>query len=265
MAVNAPELDPLEASRAPFVEHLRELRYRLLIAIAAIGVGFAISWTWTEEIFAFLLAPLQEAALQQPTGDKTLAQMHHRDLTEPFFVLLKTAFFGGVVLAVPVLMYQVWAFIAPGLYPDERRTAGPFVVVATLCFLIGGAFSYYGIMPYAYAFLLEFSDGVSKPDLMMKEYLGITTKLILAFGFIFEMPVITTFLAKVGVVNYKQMLRFWRYALVLCFIVGAMLTPPDLISQVMLAGPMILLYFISIGCAYLFGHRPTDTPDEASA
>ena len=242
--------DNLEASRAPFVEHLRELRNRLIISIIAIVIGFLIAWNWREEVFLMLLEPLKIAAAGSSDG-----QIYHRDITESFFVLLKTSLFSGVIIAIPVIMYQIWLFIAPGLYANERRTAIPFVVFSTICFLGGGWFCYKLILPFAYEFLLAFASDVSQPQLMMQEYLSVTTKLILAFGAIFEMPIITTFLAKMGVVNHMMMLRFWRYAVVICFIVGAMLTPPDLISQVMLAGPMMLLYFISVGCAYIFGPR----------
>lgn len=257
--------DPVEDSRASFIEHLTELRNRIVIILIAVTAGFAISWMWIEEIFTFLLIPLQDAARANKI-DIDSAQMYHRSLTEHFFVLLKTGVYSGILLTIPVSLYQLWKFIAPGLYPDERKVVVPFVVMSTLCFLFGSAFCYYLIMPYAYGFLLGFADNITKPQLMMTEYLDLSVKLILAFGAVFEMPIVTTLLARIGIINYKMMLDFWRYAVVLCFIFGAMLTPPDLISQLLLAGPMMVLYFISVGCAYLFGRPPAEpTPPEEAA
>lgn len=248
--------EPVEASRAPLVEHLRELRKRLVISAIAVGIGFGIAWTWVEQVFQALLLPLQNA-----TEFKELANMHHRNLTEPFFVLLKTAIFAGVILAIPVILLQIWKFVAPGLYPNEKKVAIPFVLAGTTLFLLGGWFCYDVILPNAYGFLLKFGDKVTTPELMMEEYLGLTTKMILAFGAIFEMPVFATFLARIGVIDHKILLKFWRHAIVLCFVTGAMLTPPDIISQVFLAGPMIVLYFISVGCAFVF-HKRKPTEEE---
>jgi len=249
--------DEVERSRAPFVEHLRELRTRLLYSVIAVAIGFGITWTWVEQLFKLLLIPLQQAAA---TPD--LADVHVRSLTEGFFVLLKTAIFGAVLLASPVILYQIWKFVAPGLYPNERRATYPFVFFSTLFFIGGAAFCYFGVLPYGYQFLLAFGSEVATPMLLMEEYLDLTTKLMLAFGFVFEMPVFATFLARIGVINWRMLAGAWRYAFVLCFIVGAMLTPPDVISQVMLATPMFLLYLLSILSAWIFGPRPPrDAPD----
>ncbi len=252
----------IEESRAPFVEHLSELRKRVIICIVAIGVGFGLSWTWVEQIFNFLLEPLRQAA-----SSPEMANIHHRGLTEPFFVLLKTAIFTGVMLAIPVILHQIWKFVAPGLYPDERKVALPFVITGTTSFLIGGAFCYFIILPFGYSALLSFGQEVSTPELMMEEYLSLTTKMILAFGAIFEMPLVTTMLARLGLVTHRQMLDVWRYALVGCFIIGAILTPPDVVSQLLLAIPMMFLYMISVGCAWAFAPRKAveDAPDKPPA
>lgn len=252
-----PPPDPIEESRASLVEHLTELRKRLVISLIAVGVGFGISWTWVNEIFLLLVRPLSLAAPDNPE----VAEIHFRGLADPFFVLLKTAGFSGVVLAVPVILWQIWQFIAPGLYANERRVALPFVFVGTLFFLLGGTFCYFIILPFGYGALLRFGQEVATPELMMQEYLGLTTKLLLAFGIIFEMPLVTTMLARLGIVTHTMMLQVWRYALVACFIIGAMLTPPDVISQLLLAGPMMVLYFISVGCAYVFGKKPEEAPE----
>lgn len=250
--------DPVEGSRAPFLEHLAELRKRIVISMIAVAVGCAITWTWVEEIFRFLLVPLQAAAKNPELG-----QIHHRSLQESFLVLMKTSLFSGVLVALPVLLWQVWLFVAPGLYSNEKKIALPIIVMGTVCFLLGVGFCYELILPYGYAFLLSFGEEISTPQLMMEEYLGLTTRLLLAFGAVFEMPVIVTLLARLGILNYRMMLAFWRYALVLCFVFGAMLTPPDLASQFMLAGPMMVIYFISVGCAWLFGKRDLDPPPQA--
>lgn len=249
--------DPVEASRAPFLEHLRELRTRVIICLVAVAVGFGITWIWVEEIFSFLLGPLRIAA-----ASPDLAEMHHRNLTEPFYVLMKTALFAGIVLAVPVILWQIWQFVGPGLYPKERRLAVPLVTIATLFFLGGAAFAYYFVIPFGYEFLLKFGEDVSTPELMMQEYLSLTTKLLLAFGAIFQMPIVSTVLARIGLIDWRMMIKFWKYALVICFVIGALLTPPDVISQTLLAGPMMLLYAISVGCAFVFGKRKKDAPED---
>ena len=257
MTTSSGKTDTVEATRAPFIEHLRELRTRVIVCMVAVGVGIGVTWTWVEEIFFFLLRPLRTAA-----ASPDLAQMHHRNLTEPFYVLMKTALFAGIILAIPVILWQIWGFIGPGLYPKERRMAIPMVTLATLFFIGGAAFAYYFVLPFGYEFLLKFGEDVSTPELMMQEYLTLTTKLLLAFGAIFQMPIISTVLARIGLINGKMMLAFWKYALVICFVVGALLTPPDIISQVLLAGPMMGLYAISVVCAFIFGKRAA-APDEA--
>ena len=238
-------IDPYAEARMTVLEHLGELRKRTVYAFLFVFVGFGISWMFREQLFEFLMMPLRETDV-----DSALTEMHHKDLAEPFFALLKASIFGGVVLAAPALLYQVWAFIAPALYPEERKFAIPFVVFATGFFFLGSGFCYYLVMPYGYKFLLGFTE-VSSPELMMNEYLGLTTKLLLGFGFIFELPVFTALFAQIGLINHTHIIRFWRYSIVIAFIVAAMLTPPDVITQTMMAGPLILLYTLSIGVAYV--------------
>ena len=240
-------LDPYAEARMTVLEHLGELRTRVIRSMIAIGIGFSVSWIWVEQIFEFLLIPLQAAA---PEAD--LAQMHHKDLAEPFFVLLKTAIFSGLFVGLPVVIYQVWGFISPGLYDNEKRAAYPFIILSTLFFLLGSAFCFYVVMPEGYSFLLKFSLEVSNPQLMMDEYLKLTTKLILGFGVIFQLPVFSMFLSSLGVLTHRHLLKYWRYSIVISFIVAAMLTPPDVITQILMAIPMVALYFISIAVAWYF-------------
>jgi len=242
--------DPHAEARMTVLEHLAELRRRVGWALLGVVIGFAFSWAFVEHVFEYLLEPLKNA-----TADQTLSEMHHKDLSEPFFVLLKTAMFSGVFFAAPWILLQIWLFVAPALYDNEKKLAIPFTILAGLFFYGGSAFCFYLVMPLGYEFLLNFSLEVSKPELMMNEYLGLTTKLILGFGFIFELPVFAMFLSGIGVLTHRHLLKFWRYAIVLAFIVAAILTPPDVVTQTMMAIPLCILYFISVGVAWFFTTR----------
>lgn len=203
-------IDPLAEARMTVLEHLVELRKRVGWALFGVLICFCFAWAWVEPIFDYLLEPLRAA-----TEDQTLSEMHHKDLAEPFFVLLKTAIFSAVFFGAPLIMLQIWLFIAPALYDNEKKLAIPFTVLAALFFYGGAGFCFYLVMPYGYEFLLTFSLEVSKPELMMNEYLALTTKLILGFGFIFEMPVFAMFLSGIGVLTHRHLLKFWRYSIVI--------------------------------------------------
>lgn len=241
------ELDSFMQARMSFMEHLRELRRRLVYSMLAIGVGFGICWGFVHDLFALLLRPLEVA---KPGSLETM--MHHKDMAEPFFTLLKTAVVGGVFLAIPVVLYNIWKFIAPGLYPNEKRMVLPFVGLATVFFFLGGLFCYFAVMPLGYRFLLDFSMDVSQPTLMMNEYFGLTTKLLLGFGIVFEMPVVAMFLSAVGLLTHRTLIKYWRHAFVACFVIGAILTPPDVITQTMMAVPLMVLYGFSTIVAWFF-------------
>ncbi len=242
-----PVLDPLAEARMTVFEHLAELRRRVGWTLVGLVFTFGVSWIVVEPIFEYLLEPLRAA-----TADQSLAQMHHKDLAEPFFVLLKTAIFSAVFLGAPWILLQIWLFVAPALYDSEKKLAFPFTLIAALFFYGGAAFCFYLVMPYGYKFLLDFSLEVSKPELMMNEYLALTTKLILGFGFIFEMPVFSMFLSSIGVLTHHHLIKFWRYAIVLAFIIAAMLTPPDVVTQTMMAVPLVFLYGVSVIVAWGF-------------
>lgn len=241
------QVDPYADARMTVLDHLKELRLRVIRSLIAVAVGFAVSWTWVESLFDLLLEPLRRAA-----PHVELAEMHHKDLAEPFFVLLKTAIFSGIFISVPFILYQLWLFIAPGLFDSEKKAALPLVVFSTFFFVLGSAFCYFVVMPEGYGFLLRFSDSVSTPQLMMTEYLAITTKLLLGFGLVFQLPVFSMFFAQVGVLTHHHLIKFWRYSIVVAFVVAAMLTPPDVVTQLLMAGPLCILYFISIGVAWYF-------------
>ena len=237
---------PAEGQMTLF-EHLRELRKRVIYSIIAIFTGFCVCWTWAEDIFRFILVPLEKAA---PHAD--MSKIHYKDLIEPFFTLVKTALVAGIFLAIPVVLYQIWKFVAPALYQDEKRLAIPFVFLATLFFFGGASFCYLFVMPFGFSFLFKFSQGFSNPMLMMSEHYALAMKLLLAFGAVFELPVISMFLSAMGVITHRTLIDYWRPAIIVSFVVAAILTPPDIGTQIAMAIPLIILYGVSIIVAYFF-------------
>lgn len=266
--MSQPDATPHEETRAEsfegemtLFEHLAELRRRLIYCIVAVLLGAIISWTFRNELFLFILAPLKAAA---PSAE--MAKVHYKDLTEPFFVLLKTSITAGIFLGLPVILWQVWNFIAPGLYKHERRIAVPFVFLATIFFLIGASFCYYIVMPYGFEFLFLFSDPVSTPNIMMQEHYGFALRLLLAFGAVFEMPVVAMFLSAIGLITHRTLIKYWRYSVVGAFVFAAVLTPPDVGTQLAMAIPLIFLYGVSIAVAWFFTrNREKRAAQEAAA
>ncbi|RAL20768.1 twin-arginine translocase subunit TatC [Lujinxingia litoralis] len=243
-------VESLHDMRMSFMGHLAELRRRFLFSFVALVIAFLVCWNFATDIFNFLLQPLINAA---PEGE--LANMHNADLAEPFFTLLKTAILAAVFLASPAILFNIWRFVAPGLYPNEKRAALPFVFFGTLFFFLGASFCYFVVIPFGYAFLLGFSLEVSNPTLMIKDYFALTTKLLLGFGMVFELPVVTSFLSAVGLLTHRHLLKHWRIAVIAAFILAAILTPPDVVTQMMLAAPLILLYGLSILVAWFITTR----------
>lgn len=231
-------------------EHLAELRRRLIISIIAIVVGAVIAWSFRNELFLVILQPLKDAA-----PNAKMANVHYKDLTEPFFVLLKTSVTAGVFIGLPVILWQIWGFIAPGLYKHERRIAVPFVFLATIFFLIGASFCYFFVMPYGFAFLFAFSDPVSTPNIMMQEHYNFALRLLLAFGVVFEMPVVAMFLSAIGLITHRTLIKYWRYSVIAAFVFAALLTPPDVGTQMAMAVPLVILYGVSILVAWFFTSR----------
>lgn len=243
-----------EESKLPFTTHLEELRRRLIYAVVAIVLGAIIAFLFAKQLFYFLAQPLVKIL---PTNQP----MIFTALTEAFFTYFKVALLAGFFLASPVVFYQLWKFIAPGLYEHEKKFVIPFVIFATLFFILGGAFAYYIVFPFGFKFFLGFSTDYLKLLPKMSEYFSLSLKLIFAFGIVFEMPVITFFLAKMGVVNGEMLSSKRRYAIVLVFVVAALLTPPDVGTQLLMAGPLILLYEVSVWVARIFG-RKSQTPSK---
>lgn len=235
----------------PLTAHLEELRWRIVKATIAIAIAFVGCYVFSERVFELLTRPL--VAL----GDTQL-QLIGTGVTEAFFTRLKVSFIAAVFVASPALFYQAWGFIEPGLVEQERRTAIPFVVAATIFFVSGAAFCYVVVFPVGYRFFLEEYANIGvAPQIRISEYLSFASRMLLAFGLTFEMPVVTFFLARLGVVDHRTLMRWARYAVVGVFIVAAVLTPgPDIASQLLMAAPLMILYVLSIGVAFVFRRRP---------
>jgi sec-independent protein translocase protein TatC len=230
-----------------FLEHLDELRRRLLYSLAAVGIAFALALTQARPILEFLLRPVRPYL-----GDQKPVFL---DLTEPFVLYMKVGFLVSLFLSAPFVLYQLWAFIAPGLYQRERRMAVPFVLFATVFFLLGGAFGYYIGFPSAARFLLSIASDF-QPSLRISSLFTFESRIILGMGLVFELPTVIYFLARLGFVTPGFLWRRFNYAILIIFIVAAVVTPtPDVVTQCLFAAPMIGLYLISILVAHVFG-RP---------
>jgi len=244
-----------EDEKLPFTIHLEELRRRLITSFVAVGIGFAGSYAFKEKLFDILTAPL--ISVMKP-GETLI----YTNLPEAFFTFLKSALISGLMLASPVIIYQFWMFIAPGLYQKEKRMLIPVVILSTLFFVGGSLFGYYVVFPFGFKFFLGFASETIRPLPSMKEYLSFSSKLLLAFGLVFELPLVITFLAKLGVVSVEFLKKNRKYALLLFFAGAAILTPPDVVTQIMMALPMMLLYEISIIGARIFGKKKADQETE---
>lgn len=226
-------------------EHLEELRWCLVKSLAAVLLAFAISYLFSDRIFSFMVAPLTRVL--QP-GQSLIGT----GVAEAFFMEIKVALLAGVFLAGPVIFYQLWRFIAPGLREGERKMVVPFVFVTSLFFIGGAYFCYWAVLPFAFLYFVDQyrSLGVS-PEIRIGEYFTFFFRMILAFGVTFELPVFTFFLVRLGIWNHRFLWRQFRYAILVIFTLAAILTPgPDVISQILLAVPLTLLYLLSIGVAY---------------
>lgn len=234
----------------PLVAHLRELRRCLVISAIAVFVGFAVCYNYSVELYAILKRPLVSA---MPPGEQ---YMVFSSVVEPFFLYMKVGFIGGIISASPVILSQIWAFVAPGLKRGERRWFVLLVTGSTILFVSGTLFAYFIVLPYGFKYLLSFSNDELKPFLSISEYFSMVTKLLLAFGLIFQTPLVILVLARLGIVHARQLLSWWRYAIVGILIVAAVLTPtPDVFNQMLMAGPLLLLYALGIILAGLFGKK----------
>jgi sec-independent protein translocase protein TatC len=244
-----------EEDKIPFTDHLEELRDRIIKSFIAVAVGFAVCYGFKEKLFEIITRPLMSV---MDKGD----QLIFTGLPEAFFTYLKVAFLAGLILAGPVIIYQFWMFVAPGLYKKERRIMIPIVVLSTFFFIGGALFGYFIVFPWGFQFFLSFASDSIKALPSMKEYLSFATKLLLAFGLVFELPIVITFLARLGLITVPFLRENRKYAVLLFFVGSAMITPPDVVTQIMMAFPLMLLYEISIWGAIMFGQKEIAADEE---
>jgi sec-independent protein translocase protein TatC len=228
-----------DEAKQPFMSHLEELRKRLINSFIAVGVAFCGAFYFADDLFDILMRPLTNAMAEGQT-------LIFTGLTEKFFTNLKTALVAGILIASPVLFLQAWKFIAPGLYQNEKRYVIPFVVSSTILFVGGALFGYFIVFPYGFQFFLGFETETIRAMPSVKEYFSLATRLLLAFGLVFELPVVMFFLSKMGVVTVPFLKKNRKYAILLSFVLAAILTPPDPTTQCMMAVPLIVLYEIGI-------------------
>jgi sec-independent protein translocase protein TatC len=249
----------MDDARLPITDHLAELRTRIFRILIAWVVCAVLAWNFSEQIFGFLLEP---AVAALGGGERTLQAIAP---TEIFFTYLKCAALAGFVFALPVIFWQIWAFVAPGLYSSERHTILPFVFVSTLLFVGGAAFGYSQVFPLMFNFFTGFDSDFVHSAWTMREVFALTTRLFLAFGVAFELPVFVFFLSLAGIVDAPTLFRGTPYAVLAVFVTAAILTPPDWVSQIFLGVPMVGLYLLGVGVAYLFGGSRKSTKAKTPA
>jgi sec-independent protein translocase protein TatC len=228
-----------------FLDHLDELRKRLIVSLIAVAAGFILCWNWAPQLWELIQWPIVS---ELPPGDR----LAYTQLTAPFFLYMKVAAFAGLFFASPVIMLQVWLFIAPGLYPRERRWAAPFIIVSTLFFLLGGYFGYRVVLPIACGFFVQVGENFQNV-ITIDAYFGFAFKVVLGLAIVFQTPILIFFLSKLGLVTPGFLMRKFKYAVLIMFIIAATITPPDVVTQVVLAVPMILLYLLGVLVSWMFG------------
>lgn len=247
-------------------EHLDELRARLVKMIVAFVIGGGLAWTKREMLLKLLTIPFVDAWNRGHHTGK--AALHFPAPAALFLAYVRIAAIAGFVFAVPFILWQIWAFVAPGLYSKEKRYAAPFVVCSCLLFAGGGYFAWKVAFPLAFNFLLNMVPGDQvggldvRPTVMISDYLDFVTRMGLAFGAAAELPILAFFLSVAGIITYKHLIKFFRYFLVVDFIIAAVITPPDVMSQLLLAIPLMMLYVISIGVAWIFGKKKEPPAEE---
>lgn len=225
--------------KQPFLSHLEELRKRLIACAISVGVGFGISYIFSKRLFQILISPLKA---NMPEGDRLI----FTSLPEMFFTYLKTALIAGIFLVAPYIFYQLWMFITPGLYNKEKKYVIPFVGFSSILFVGGALFGYFVVFPFGFKFFLSFATEYIQALPSVKQYFSFAVKLLFAFGIVFELPVVIFFLTKIGLVTPTFLRQKRKYAILLTFVFAAVLTPPDVVTQCMMAGPLIILYEVGI-------------------
>jgi sec-independent protein translocase protein TatC len=253
--------------KMPFTEHLTEFRKRIIVSLAALLIGFIACFSYSEEIFEVLILPLKSEmsfSMHSPFVSLIPSKIKNPSLVflapaEAFWMHMKVSLVAGLVLSLPIILHQFWKFISPGLLLKEKKYVGPFVVSASLLFLVGALFCFLLVLPFAMGFLLTYKTGSMTPMLSVGNYVDFCLKFILAFGAVFELPIIIVLLTRMGIVTPKTLARNRKYAILIAFIVAAILTPtPDAFNQTLMAVPMIVLYEVGILVSRLFVRKKTE-------
>ena len=228
--------------------HLVELRKRLGLSVLSVFIAFIIAFIFHESILAWVTAPLNEALDEVAQLSKKAADgmVTTHQVGGAFFVALKVSFFAALLGALPYILYQIWLFVAPGLYSNEKKMVLPFVVGGTIMFGVGVLFAYYIVTPFGFQFLITFGSFLYTPLINIEDYVGFFTKIMMGFGIAFELPVFAYFLALLGLVTDQTLKDFFKYAVLIIFVLAALLTPPDVLTQLLMAAPLIILYGVSI-------------------
>lgn len=276
VAATSADDEPVAAAEMPetdkpmtFWEHLEELRKRIVYSFIALVVACFAAWEVREPVLIALTKPFKQAWEEQKIAGA--ANLNFNAPGGAFSANLYAAMIVGVAVAAPVIFYQLWAFIAPGLYAREKRFVIPFVALSTLLFVGGGYFGWLTAFPIAFNYFLGFSGPLGGeatglnivPTIMLGEYLDFVVQMLLAFGIIFELPLLLLFLSIAGIINYLHLIKFGRWFVLIAVIAAGVLTPPDVWSQLIMAVPLVVLYFVSIGLAFLFGKKPSEEQRQA--
>ena len=241
------DTDPNE-QKMSFFDHLEELRYRLIVILATFLACFLAIYPFAESLFIILRKPIAE-------------QLYMLSPAEAFVVYLKIAMFGGLIVSLPMTLYQLWAFVAPGLYRHEKRYGVAFIALGMLFFSIGGGFAYAVVLPFGLKFLLGYGGDLIKPIISVSNYITFATTTISMFGVVFELPLLAVFLARMGIITPALLKAQRRMAILGAFVVGAIFSPPDAFSQILLAVPLVILYEISIWACVVFGKKAAETDE----
>lgn len=234
--------------KQPFIAHLKELRDRLVVSLAGLAVAFIVTYSFKEKIFHFLMQPFIKV---MPAGSSFI----FTSITEAFITYFKVSLVAALFLAAPIILYEVWMFMAPGLYEKEKKYIAPFIIFGSFFFVGGALFCYYVTMPVVYHFFVSYAGTMIIPMPSLKEYMGLTLKMLIIFGLIFQMPLIAYYLAKAGIINYRGLAKKRRYAILGIAVLSAIITPPEVSSQLLMALPMYGLFELSVVIARVFGKK----------